>query len=111
MLNVVADAASMEIEAGVAIAAAGCAGKHKAKLLAIGGGGKHGMLALGAGGDRGDGLFSFVIRGEVTRGTTMKTAGVGPARMSPQRSLDASTGRMWGWGLGWAAAELRHELR
>lgn len=79
MLNVATDAASMEIDAGVTIAAGGCAGEGKAKLFAIGG--KHGMLASGAGGDRGDrfsgnGLLSFAIRGEVTGGTAMETAGV-----------------------------------
>ena len=52
-------------------------GECNAELLAIGG--EHGMFALSVSRDGGDrfssnSLFSFTIRREVARGSTMKTA-------------------------------------
>ena len=77
VLSVTTDAATVEVDAGIAIAAGGCTGKCKAELLAVRG--KHGVLALGTGRDRGNrfsrnSLFSLTIRREVTRGATTKTA-------------------------------------
>jgi len=78
MLEIAADAASMEIGAGVTIAARGVTSKGEAELLAIWC--KHGMLTPGTRGNGGswlssDGLFRLAFGGEVTRGTTSKAKG------------------------------------
>ena len=77
ILSVATDAATVEVDAGIAVAAGGCMGEHEAELLAIGG--EHDVLALGAGGNGGDklsrnSLFGLTIGREVTKGAAMKTA-------------------------------------
>lgn len=80
MLGAATNAASMKIDAGIAAAAGGCAGKGKAELLAIGG--EQGILAMrasgnGSGWSSGSGSFCLTIRWEMTWGFTTKTAGMG----------------------------------
>ena len=80
VLGAATNAASMKIDAGIAAAAGGCAGKGKAELLAIGG--KQGILAMrtsgnGGGWSSGSGSFCLTIRWEMTWGSTTKTAGMG----------------------------------
>ena len=80
MLGTATNAASVKIDAGIAVATGGYVGEGKAELLAIGV--KQGILAMGAVGNGGGwsssgGLFCFTIRWEMTQGSATKTAGMG----------------------------------
>jgi hypothetical protein len=76
MVGLATDAAAMEIDAGVTIGAGRTFGPGKAELSAVGG--KHGILALATWCElgcwlTGDGLLSFTVGWEMTRGAAMKT--------------------------------------
>ena len=103
VLGTATNAASMKIDAGIAIATRGCAGEGKAELLAIGG--EQGILAMGAGGNGGGwsssgGSFCLTIGWEMTWGSTTKTAGTGTlvSRLGSYFNGDLVLCWRGGWG-------------
>ena len=81
MASFTADTAAVEIGAGSAKTAGGCAGPAEAELSAIGG--EHGVLALGSWGEFHnrfpcDSDFGFAVGWEMVWSTTLKAMGALP---------------------------------